>query len=389
MALDEDLRAVTASPSGESCVHHAAAWPTLSTSDWFGRVVAASPTALVMIRQNGRIGLINRQAERVFGYTLSEAQGQPLEMLMPERFRLHHADLRQVFLTRMSSRAMGEGLDLYGLRKDGTEFPVEIGLNPIDLNGESMVLASVIDITQRRQVEREKEQQRHELQRSNADLEEFAYVASHDLKAPLRAIAHLAQWISDDVGPTASAETQENLKLLNGRVARLQMLLDGLLAYARVDAHQTTVEPVDTGALVRDIIEVLDPPLGFSVVCDGAMPVLRTQRAPLERVLDNLINNAIKHHDRREGTVTVSGKMTDGIAEFRVSDDGPGILPRFHDRVFAIFQTLVRRDERESSGIGLAIVKKKVESRGGRVWIESAPPVRGTTFAFTWKEAAI
>jgi PAS domain S-box-containing protein len=388
MASDQDLRAATASPPADNCVHHAAAWPSLSASDWFARVVAASPTALVMVRQNGRIQLINHQAERVFGYTQNEVQGQPLELLMPGRFRVHHADLRQVFLTSMSSRAMGEGLDLYGLRKDGSEFPVEIGLNPIDLNGESMVLASVIDITVRRQIEREKEQQRHELQRSNADLEEFAYVASHDLKAPLRAIAHLTQWISDDVAPTASAETQQNLKLLNGRVARLQMLLDGLLAYARVDATQTTVTLVDTAALVRDIVEVLDPPLGFSVECDGAMPVLRTQRAPLERVLDNLISNAIKHHDRREGRVVVSGRMVDGVAEFRVSDDGPGILPRFHDRIFAIFQTLVRRDEHESSGIGLAIVKKKVESRGGRVWIESAPPVRGTTFVFTWKEAA-
>ena len=359
-------------------------WPSIPAADRFERVVEALPFALVLMRQNGCIELINRQAERMFGYSRNELCGRPLEILLPERFRSRHAGLRQAFLDSLSARAMGEGLDLYGRRKDDSEFPVEIGLSPIDLDGQVMVLAGITDITARRRAEEENVQHRRELERSNTDLEEFAYIASHDLKAPLRAITHLVQWIEEDIGDGLDPGTMDKIRMLNGRVARMQMLLDGLLAYARVDATHSTYEMIDTEALVRDVVEGIGPPPGFTVACQGRMPVIRTQRAPLERVLENLIANAIKHHDRPEGWVTISGRLVGGVAEFRVGDDGPGIDPRFHDRIFVMFQTLVRRDERESSGVGLAIVKKKVEGRGGHIRVESTPPHRGTTFVFTW-----
>jgi len=352
----------------------------------FALVVEASPTALVLAGPAGLIEMVNRQAERMFGYDRAELVNQPLESLMPARFRHGHVLLRHHFAADMSSRLMGEGRDLFGLRKDGTEFPLEIGLNPIDFEGETMVLAGIIDITARRRVEFEKEQQRLELARSNADLEEFAYVASHDLKAPLRAISHLVEWISEDIEVTASTETIDNLKLLRGRVVRLQSLLDGLLAYARIGKARVSYEQVDLNQVVRDIVAVLSPPAGFEVDCDGTLPLLRTHRTPILVVLQNLIANGIKHHDHNEGRITIAMKLVNGVAEFRVSDDGPGIEPRFHERIFVIFQTLSSRDELESSGIGLAIVKKRVEAHGGHIWVESAPPARGTTIVFTWKE---
>ena len=355
----------------------------------FALVVEASPTALVLAGPSGRIELVNRQAERMFGYDRAELVDQPLESLMPQRFRHGHVLLRHHFAADMSSRLMGEGRDLFGLRKDGTEFPLEIGLNPIELAGETMVLAGIIDITARRRIEFEKEQQRLELARSNADLEEFAYVASHDLKAPLRAISHLVEWISEDIEVTASTETIDNLKLLRGRVVRLQSLLDGLLAYARIGKARVSYEQVDVNQVVRDVVAVLSPPPGFQIVCDGKLPLLRTHRTPILVVLQNLIANGIKHHDRDEGRITVAMKLANGVAEFRVRDDGPGIEPRFHERIFVIFQTLSSRDELESSGIGLAIVKKRVEAHGGRIWVESAPPARGTTIVFTWKEPTV
>jgi PAS domain S-box-containing protein len=393
-------------------------WQNLTTEDRFARVIEASPIALVLAAANGRIVLVNRLVERMFGYDRAELHGKPLELLLPERFRDGHLALRQQFLADMSPRLMGEGRQLFGLRKDDSEFPLEIGLNPIDLGplnsgainsgpgnpgpgnpgplnsgpgnpgAEAMVLAGIADITARHAIEQEREQQRLDLVRSNADLEEFAYIASHDLKAPLRGIAQLVQWISEDNALTSGADTLENLKMLRARVTRMQMLLDGLLAYSRVGRERAAVEEVDIGDLVEDITAMLAPPPGFVIVCKSRMPVLRTHRAPIRAVLENLIGNAMKHHDRAEGRVTIAARMLEGMAEFRISDDGPGISPWFHDRIFMIFETLASREDVESSGIGLAIVKKKVESHGGQIRVESAPPARGSTFVFTWQEAA-
>jgi two-component system NtrC family sensor kinase len=224
-----------------------------------------------------------------------------------------------------------------------------------------------------------------ERRRVEGEMHALIYVASHDLKAPLHAILHLVQWIDEDIGRTASPETTEYLRILRGRVARLQMLMDGLLVYLRVGSVHSVVEDVDIAGLLRDIVATLAPSPGFVVTYSGNLSVLRTRRASIRVVLENLIGNALKHHDRAEGHITVSARLDAGMAEFRVSDDGPGIPPQFHDRIFVIFQTLAGRDEVESSGIGLAIVKKMVEGQGGQVRVDNTVPKRGTTFVFTWK----
>jgi len=359
----------------------------LASAARFARVIENSPDALLLAGPDGRIELASGPAERMFGYERAELRGRALELLIPERFRRRHVDLRRQFQGEMRSRMMNGRGDPLGLRKDGTELPLEIWLTPIDLNGRAMVLAVLIEITARRVAEQETERRYRELERSNADLDEFAYTASHDLKAPVRAIAHLAQWIGEDIGATASAETLDNLRLLRGRATRLQVLLDELLAYARVGRVGSPVEDVDIGEVVREVADLLAPPPGFVVACEAEMPVLRTHRTPLRAVLQNLIGNALKHHDRAAGRVTVAMRMTGGVAEFHVSDDGPGIAPRFHGRIFVMFQTLASRDTVESSGIGLAIVKKLVLRHGGEIRVESGPPARGTTFIFTWREA--
>jgi PAS domain S-box-containing protein len=377
---------MTLEPDAKSPTPRSGSWPSLSPEDPVARIVEASPTALVLVGQSGRIEMVNGRAERMFGYDRAALLGKPLETLVPKRFGCQHVDLRNNFFTDMAPRLMGEGKDLFGLRKDGTEFPLEIGLNPIDNDGDPMVLAGIIDVTARREIELEKEQQRRELARSNADLEEFAYAASHDLKAPLRAISHLVQWIADDIGEIANPETLENLTLLQGRVARMQRLLEGLLNYSRVGHTNSPIEEVDISEVVHDVAAMLAPPPGFIVTCEGTMPVIRTHRMPIQVVLENLISNGLKHHDRVEGRIAVSARLVDGAAEFRISDDGLGIPPEFHERIFLMFQTLASHDDTESSGIGLAIVKKQVQSHGGKIWVESIPPARGTTFVFTWKE---
>ncbi len=227
-----------------------------------------------------------------------------------------------------------------------------------------------------------------ELQRSNADLDSFAYVASHDLKAPLRGIRHLSEWISADLGAAITQETRENLELLHNRVDRLEALLDGLLEYSRAGRRDTLIENVDSKGLLLDISRYLSPAPGFEITVDGPLPTLKTCKAPLEKVLRNLISNALKHHDGSTGKVSISAREIGDMIEFAVTDDGPGIAPQFHDKIFQMFQTLKPRDAVEGSGMGLAIVKKTVESVGGSIRVASHPPQRGSTFLFTWPKNA-
>jgi signal transduction histidine kinase len=215
-------------------------------------------------------------------------------------------------------------------------------------------------------------------------LDQFAYVASHDLKAPLRAITFLASWISEDAAEQLPPASKTHLDKLHGRIKRMDALLDDLLAYSRAGRQRHPPEWVDTADLVQKITQLLVLPPGFAIEATPPLPLLYTERAPLETVLRNLCDNAIKHHDHpADGRVEVSARMIPQWIEFTVQDNGPGIDPLHHERVFQMFQTLKPRDEVEGSGMGLAIIKKTVESQGGAITLESTPG-HGATFRFTW-----
>jgi len=252
------------------------------------------------------------------------------------------------------------------------------------------VVAHGSDVTAQVLARREVERKAEELARvaaaleaSNRELDQFAYVASHDLKAPLRGISNLSQWIEDDLGEALGGESREHMALLRGRVQRMEGLIDGILHYSRAGRSRGAVERVDTGALAREAADLLAPPPGVVVEVAPGMPVIMTERLPLQQVFLNLIGNAVKHSGSASGTVRVSVRDDEGTCEFSVSDEGPGIAPEFHDRIWGMFQTLQPRDRVEGTGIGLSVVKKLVESRGGRVWVESAPG-EGATFRFLW-----
>jgi PAS domain S-box-containing protein len=233
-------------------------------------------------------------------------------------------------------------------------------------------------------LERQVDERTAELARSVEELNQFVYVASHDLKAPLRAVKQLAGWIAQDCGDILPEASKTHLSKLQGRIQRMEKFLDDLLIYSRAGrAYYQSLERIDTGALAKEMIEILAPPPGFTFTIQEDMPLLRSYRTPLELVFKSLIDNAIKHHHRAEGHIQISAQAKGKFIEFTVTDDGPGIDPDFHDHIFQIFQTLKPRDEVEGSGVGLAIAKRAVESQGGTIEVISREG-QGATFRFTW-----
>lgn len=224
-----------------------------------------------------------------------------------------------------------------------------------------------------------------ELQRSNAELGRFAYAASHDLMSPLRAIHDLAQWTLEDARETLSQDCRENLEMLLVRAKRLSGLHSDLLDYSRVGRKMASIGSVSIQDVFVENLELLGKDQAFSVELTGECGAVETYEAPLRQILMNLTSNAIKHHDRQTGVISVDCRMIGSRLEIAVSDDGPGIAPEYHDRVFGLFETLQSRDDVEGSGMGLAIIRKQVEQYGGEIKVTSDPKVRrGTTFTFDW-----
>jgi len=222
-----------------------------------------------------------------------------------------------------------------------------------------------------------------EAERHVKELEQFAYVTSHDLKAPLRGIANLATWLEEDLGEILTAATREQLGLLRDRVQRMNALIEGLLEYSRIGKTARSMISVDTGELLAEVIDSLSPPEGFTVDVAANMPVLHTDRLHLSQVFSNLIGNSIKYSQGEQGHAGVTAHERGRYYEFAVSDDGPGIAPEFHDKVFMMFQTLAVNDYGSNTGIGLALVKKIVEEHGGSISLESEEG-SGATFRFSW-----
>ncbi|MBI1367998.1 MAG: PAS domain S-box protein [Planctomycetes bacterium] len=264
----------------------------------------------------------------------------------------------------------------------------EKGQGVFDHDGRLLFLdGAIFDITEQKLAQKLIEQRTKELARSNADLEEFAYAASHDLRAPLRAIANLSEWIEEDAGPSLSDDARSHLSLLRRRVNRMQRLIDDLLTYSRATRQHEQAERVDVAKLLEDVIFLLNPPGTFTIRIQPGMPAFHTDKAPLSQVFTNLIGNAVKHHDKPDGRIDINVTDEGAFYRFTIRDDGPGIPLEFRERIFKMFHTLRSRDEVETSGVGLALVKKLVERRGGRVWVESAE-ARGSMFHFTWPKSA-
>ena len=222
-----------------------------------------------------------------------------------------------------------------------------------------------------------------EVERNVEELEQFAYVTSHDLKAPLRGIANLATWLEEDLSEELTDTTREQLALLRDRVQRMNALIEGLLEYSRIGKIAQSMTDVDIGKLLAEVVDSLSPPDGFIVDVAANMPTLYTDRLHLYQVFSNLISNSIKHARGEQGHAWVTVQDQGEYYEFTVTDDGPGIAPEYHDKIFMMFQTLAVADYGSNTGIGLALVKKIVQEHGGSITLESEEG-NGATFRFSW-----
>ncbi|MBV8665535.1 MAG: PAS domain S-box protein [Burkholderiaceae bacterium] len=475
----------------------------LRAQERFRLVVEAAPNAMLMIDRQRGIILVNRKTEDLFGYSREELLGKPIEMLVPQRYRQEHPAHVGAFFSQPKARAMGLGRELYGCRKDGTEVPVEIGLNPIETPEGACTLASIIDISERKRAEAAHERlaaiveysedaiigkgldgmivswnrgaeqlfgytseeaigkpvlmlvperlleqesrllekiQRDErvnhfetmrrrkdgsevdvsvrlspicnssgeiigessitrditelkrrdaeLQRSNAELEQFAYVASHDLQEPLRMVANYTELLAQKYQGKLDEKADKYIHYAVDGAHRMQRLVADLLSYSRVGSQGKVLSPVSANQVMIGVLEGLQRLIretGASIECD-ALPMVMADEGQLRQLFQNLISNAIKFRSEAPPHVVVAAVRKGGYWEFCFTDNGIGLEIQHAGRIFQMFQRLHELGKYEGSGIGLAIAKRIVERHGGTIWVESTLGV-GSTFSFTLKPA--
>lgn len=303
-----------------------------------------------------------------------------VQLTYAQRLEIIHPDDRDLVAETMSiaTRECGEFVKEYRtIHPDGTiRWVLSQGRGYYNAAGEpDRILGTMMDITERKQAQADLEQR-------NQDLDAFVYIVAHDLKAPLRGISNLSQWIEADLEGVLTTDTQTQMALLRSRVRRMEATIDGLLDYARVGHTEAKTELVFVTELLTEVIDSIDPPPTFKIVIDPDLPVFDVKWLCLSQVFTNLISNGIKHHDRLDGSICISATQRDDFYEFVVADDGPGIAPEQHDKVFEIFQAVNPQNRSDSTGIGLAIVKKIIEAEGGNIWLKSQLG-QGTKFYFT------
>jgi len=354
------------------------------TEDRFRRVVESVPNAIVVVDQGGTIRLVNPQTEKLFGYARQELIGKPVEILLPASLREGHPAHRAGYLSEPTTRAMGSNRDLYGLHKDGREIPVEVGLNPIETDEGTQVLASVIDITVRKAAEAALTAAEAEAKRANLAKSEFLSRMSHELRTPLNAVLGFAQLLEMD---DLTTEQRDSLDHISRGGRHLLELINEVLDISRIEARQMTLspEPVAVADLLTEVIGLVSPLAGgrsitLDATASGCDVYVLADRQRLTQVLLNLLANAVKYN-RDGGSVTVACAGTEGDRlRIRVTDTGYGIPPDQLDRLFRPFERLgADQSTVEGTGLGLALSKGLIEAMGGAIGVESELD-RGTTF---------
>lgn len=361
-----------------------AAQSIAGSDDFFRELLEAAPDGILIVDQDGRIVLVNQHSEELFGYRRGELLNLPIEVLIPAEARERHRVHRQSYLAEPRVRPMGMNMELMAQRKDASLFPAEISLSPAQVRGRMLIIAIVRDISERRRAQQQLARQAQELARSNAELEQFAYIASHDLQEPLRMVSSYVQLLARRYRGKLDANADEFIGFAVDGVKRMQALIEDLLAYSRLTRKGPSPEETDVNAVVCDACFNLQLALRESAakVSYDDLPTVRCDRTQFIQLFQNLIANAVKFRSQASPQIDISAQREGDCWRFIVRDNGIGIEPQYLERIFVIFQRLHSREAYPGTGMGLAICKRIVERHGGRIGVESQPGA-GAAFWFT------
>lgn len=350
------------------------------------QVVESSPTALVLVDKEGKMILVNSQTEKLFGYNRNELIDQKVEMLIPAKFSQKHVSKRNEFFNNPKPRMMGTGRYLTGVRKNGTEISLEIGISPISTDQGMQVLATIVDITNLKKAEEEVKLKSEELERSNKELEQFAYVASHDLQEPLRMVNSYLQLLKKKYKDKLDKDATEFINYAVDGSNRMRTLILSLLDYSRINRVKP-FEDINVNELLKEVLKDLANQIkeNNAIITVETLPVIFGDKVLIGQLFQNLISNAVKFKGERNPEIVISGKKDNNEYLFSVKDNGIGIQQEYAGKLFTIFQRINTKEQYPGTGIGLAICKKIVEKHGGKIWFESEFG-KGSTFYFTLKE---
>jgi len=344
----------------------------------------AAAQAILAVDEEGRIVLVNQRTEEIFGYSREELLGQPLELLLPERYRAAHAGLRSDFLRMRRTRRMGSGMELAARRKDGSEVPVEIGLSFVETPQGALSLSMITDITERKRAADELARLNEQLRQSNSDLEQFAYIASHDLQEPLRMVTSYLNLLELRYRDKLDTEAGEFIRYAIDGAERMKGLIRDVLRFSRAGTREVTLREVESGQALEQAMENLQATIeerGARIIA-GNLPRIRADANMLAHVFQNLIGNGIKFTKQATPEISIAAERRGAEWVFSVGDHGIGIEPRHLDRIFVIFERLNPNEEYAGTGVGLAICKRIIERHHGRIWVESKLG-QGSTFYFS------